>query len=208
MQTFADMKAKNLTAVACAAALLAGGAVVAIASADNDGEKNAAAPIGAVRELSPKEFNRVTTAVPAVQQQILDQFRIFRDQMPSAIPTDVAEQIASPKRWGRNPNLARKIKTVTGDGWVIPGDGFLCIAIPDPVDGFGTTCQPTQMAAARGLQVGLSGGKGVPAGKSAQVALVSDATAIKLKAKGIDVDDSGSILTGFTDGEIVPSSVR
>lgn len=201
-------KLTSLAAVACTALL--GGAAVAIASADSEPEKRApagvTAPAGAVRELSPEEAQRVTTAVAAVQQQILDSFAIFRDRPATPMPADVAEQVGSPRRYGRNPNLARKITTVTGDGWVVPGDGWLCIAMPDPVDGFGTTCLPTQIAAARGLHVALSGGKGIPAGKSAQTALVSDATAGALVAQGVDVD--AGVLTGIDKGSIIPSSVR
>lgn len=191
-------------ALACSAALLAG-AVVTMASADSDSPKEAPAAVVSVKEFTPEEMHKVTTAVVGVQQPIEESFKIFRDQVATPMPAEIAAQIGSPKRFGRNSDLARKIKTVTGDGWVIPGDGWLCLAMPDPVDGYGTSCLPTQIAAKQGLYVGLSGGKGIAAGMSAQTALVSDAM-----ARTVSAQETGSpgVLTGLVKGNIITSSVN
>lgn len=204
---------KNAAVLSGSAVLLAGAVAAGLASAGEDssksGSKAGSAPVGVERAFSPEEFHRATTAVPAVQQQILENFAIFREQGATPMPADVAEQVASPKRFGRNPDLARKIATVTGDGWVIPGDGFVCIAMPDPVDGFATSCLPTQIVAERGLYVSLSGGKGIPAGASAQTALVSDATADAIRARGEDAVGAGGVLTGVVDGgSIIARALR
>jgi hypothetical protein len=52
---------------------------------------------------------------------------------------------------GKNVDLARGFSTPTGRGWVIPGDGFVCMAAPDPVDGFGETCAATSTVTASGM---------------------------------------------------------
>lgn len=100
-----------------------------------------------------------TAPVAEVSPDLTDNFVLFREKQAGQMPALVRSQIASSEHFGRNAALARQIDTSTGTGWVIPGDGSVCIAAPDPVDGFGTTCSPIEMAISRGLWIRLSDGK-------------------------------------------------
>ena len=91
-----------------------------------------------------------TTAVPAVEDAITRHFALFRNQEASPVPAHLVPMIASPDRFGRNAVLARKIATVHGTGWVIPGAGYVCLAVPGPVT-YGVTCRPTELAVKEGL---------------------------------------------------------
>jgi hypothetical protein len=118
-----------------------------------------------------------TTAVLSVDPGAAAAFKLLRTTPPSQMPADVAAMVASPDRFGRNAALARAIETPTGTGWVIPGAGFLCIAVPDPVDGWGTSCVPTKVGVRRGLAIGLTAADG----RSTETLLVPDgATAEKV----------------------------
>jgi hypothetical protein len=196
-------------ALICGGALFAGTTVAMVAAVD-DGPKGGPGAVP-VKEFTQEAFREHTTAVAVVQQPIEESFKIFRDRSATPMPAKIAAQVGSPSRFGRNPNLARRIRTPTGDGWIIPGDGWLCIAMPDPVDGYGTSCLPTQIAAKQGLYVGLSGGKGIPAGMSAQVALVSDTMSNSIHAQnGVGVAGSPGVLTGLLKRgrNIITSSAR
>lgn len=190
---------KVIVAAALTGSLLVGG-TVALAADSRDGE----APVRSAQSLA-LEGKKATTAVPNVEPAITQSFRLFREQAAEPMPAEVAAQVGSPARFGRNPQLARKVKTVTGDGWVIPGNGWICIAIPDPVDSYATSCQPTEVVAARGLYVGLSGGEGIPPGKSAQVALLPDSVAPTEVVRSTTATIvSPGVVTGFLgEGETI-----
>jgi hypothetical protein len=81
--------------------------------------------------------------------------------------------VAGPTRYGRNPAFAREIETTTGPGWVVPGDGYLCIVVPDPIDGYGTSCNETKDVVRRGIAIELRGGA-VRDGQAAQTRLLTD----------------------------------
>jgi hypothetical protein len=144
-----------------------------------------------------------TSAVSAVPPEAAAAFKLLRTAPPSAMPADVAEMVGSPTRYGRNAALARAIKTATGTGWVIPGDGYLCIAIADPGTGWGTSCVPTAVAAQRGLSIGLTSATGetaetllVPDGASAEkidgpVSAVAPVATASSKTEGVTVDANG-----------------
>lgn len=90
--------------------------------------------------------------VAEVQPDQAEALRVLRrDVRPSDALPPAAEAAASSERFGRNPALARAVRTTNGTGWVVPGDGIVCLVAPDPVDGFGTTCAPTAVVAAGGL---------------------------------------------------------
>jgi hypothetical protein len=121
------MLTRRRVAMALTTAALGAGAVgTALAST----ETTAQAP---VRSVAP-------AAVSSVSVGIERQFAVFRSQPATPMPADVAEAVASPARFGRNAALARDIWTVNGRGWVVPGDQYICIVVPDPVDGYGTGC--------------------------------------------------------------------
>jgi hypothetical protein len=126
-------------------------------------------------------FTLPTAAVSAVQVDIATNFALFRSP-PSPIPQEIAVAIASSTRYGRNAGLARAIQTPYGKGWVIPGDGWLCIAMPDPVDGYGESCSPTSLAIQRGLWLRLAGD--TPDAQAADVLLVPDGVTVKKSAAG------------------------
>lgn len=96
-------------------------------------------------------------AIGAVQPDQAANFRVLRRprRASDVIPADVVAQVASPGRFGRNPQLARAVETATGKGWVVPGRDTVCLVVPDPVDGYGTSCKSTAEAADEGLGVQL-----------------------------------------------------
>ncbi|MGX6448569.1 hypothetical protein ACVU7I_10955 [Patulibacter sp. S7RM1-6] len=139
--------------VRLAGALVAVGAFAGLGSAAVAGDEKAPAlvsPISAAATAKPP--------IAAVQPEQARTLAIFRRALrPSdAMPADVAAQAASPAKFGRNPGLARAISTPTGKGWVVPGDGVICLVMPDPVEGYGTTCQPTAAVEARGLTLAVA----------------------------------------------------
>lgn len=141
-----------------------------IASGSPDGASSPVPP-----SFSPA--STPTTAINAVQPDAAKAFKLLRTVPPTPMPADVAEVVGSPQRYGRNPNLARQISTLTGPGYVIPGDGYLCIVVKDPVDGWGSTCSPIADAIRRGLSIGLHGADG----KGTDTLLVpDDARAVEL----------------------------
>jgi hypothetical protein len=79
-------------------------------------------------------------------------FEVF-DRPADAMPPAVREAVTSGTAvatFGLNPDLARAVLTPASSTpvWLIPGDGFLCLWIKDPIDGSGTTCTTTEQAAA------------------------------------------------------------
>ncbi len=52
----------------------------------------------------------------------------------------------APGHVGLNPALARRAATPAGDMWVVPGNGYLCLALAGCL-----TCAPTESAAKRGM---------------------------------------------------------
>lgn len=89
--------------------------------------------------------------VTAVQTDQAAAFAVFqRGARAGDSPTAaVTEQVGN--SFGRNLDLSRAIATPTGPGWVIPGNEVICLVIPDPVDGFGVTCNDTETARDNGL---------------------------------------------------------
>ncbi|WP_324910795.1 hypothetical protein [Baekduia sp.] len=151
--------------VALVGVIAAGSVGVALANGD-EAPSGVQVP-GALQAPSP-------SPIAAVQPQAKAAFKVLRDVAPSVMPADVVAQVGSSGRYGRNAALARKISTPTGDGWVIPGNGYVCIAVNDTGYGWGTSCVPTDFAAEHGLAIGLMDAKGrtketlvVPDGKTA-----------------------------------------
>jgi hypothetical protein len=133
------MKSRKLIVVA---ATLGTVAISAVAVAENRSERSGPAP---------SETSHVK--ITAVQPEQAQQFAIFRrGQTPRDTPPQAAKQMLGESReTGKNIGLARAFDTPHGTGWAIPGDGNLCLAMPDPVDGFGLVCQKTDPTAAEGL---------------------------------------------------------
>ena len=89
-----------------------------------------------------------TTGTPdeAISPTLRERFETFRAPETSADTVPAAAQaLLRGGRPGAERDLAaaRVFSSPTGDGWVIPAKDNVCIAVPDPVDGFGLTCSTT-----------------------------------------------------------------
>ncbi|WP_157260530.1 hypothetical protein [Patulibacter minatonensis] len=136
------------------------------------------------------------TAIPAVQADQRETLRIFRRARTAkdALPAE-AVPVASDARFGRNPHLSRAIDTPTGKGWVVPGDDVVCVVVPDPVDGYGTSCAPTAVVERDGLTVGIVGDD-----TSAAITLVPDGASVSTtddadRTTAVRPDASGVVVT-------------
>ena len=92
----------------------------------------------------------IAQAIEVEQSSMLSILRrpiAVRDTMP----VDAQQEIGNSEVSGRNVALARAIDTSTGRGWVLPGRGVICLAVPDPAGGFGLTCAETASVRTRGL---------------------------------------------------------
>lgn len=153
---------------------------------------------------APTPDSATTTAVPVVQKDISSHFKLFRNQLPAAMPKEVEQAIASSTKYGRNAALARSIKTPYGTGWVIPGDGYLCLAVPDPlVEGFGTTCQTTAEAIQHGVWARLVGDN--PGAEALDTLLVPDDKTTKQQADS-SVNGVASRLQHESDERLIAKS--
>lgn len=61
--------------------------------------------------------------------------------------------------------------------WAIPGAGQVCLALPDPVDGFGLSCRTYDQTASMGLWVALVGGPDQRLGDATVAFFVPDGVA-------------------------------
>ncbi len=175
---------KSVVAVATAAS-----ACVLAASATLGASSGARAASSSHQPASP---GSTLTAVPAVPPAVRDHFALFRDQPAAKIPSDVAAAVASPARFGRNPDLAREIATTYGKGWIVPGDGYLCIIVPDPdFGGYGTGCDTVENAVARGLVLTRRQG---PDGPGNAVGLVPDGAQAALTRGSLPLRTSGGVV--------------
>jgi hypothetical protein len=177
--------ARRTLAATLAAGILAGGGIVAGSAGAEDAPDATVVPAPAASQPVP---------IGAVQEDQADALRVLRrapvaaDEMPAA-----ARDAAGPGLFGRNPDLARAIATPTGTGWVVPGDDTVCVVVPDPVDGYATSCSPTAVVATGGLTVGLA-----DADSSTAVALVPDGAKVTV----VDDEDHRSRVTPDASGGV------
>lgn len=133
-----------------------------------------------------------TAAVRDVPADVARRFKLFREQKPGAMSNRLKERVASPDKFGRSASLAREIETPYGPGWVIPGDGFLCLAVPTPVGTEGVTCMPAALAAKRGLWLRLSSIQGTD--KALDTVVVPDGTrAVRVGSQRLEPSDTGIV---------------
>lgn len=92
------------------------------------------------------------TQIKAVQADQAASFAMFRraPTASDALPAGVRSLLGETAVTGKNVDLARAVTTAAGTAWVVPGDGAICIALPDPVDIVGLGCATTQFAAKYG----------------------------------------------------------
>lgn len=93
----------------------------------------------------------------AVDSALVDSFSIFRAPATTgdSMPSEVVASAASPERYGRNARLAKGVETVNGPGWVVPGNDAICLVVPDPVDGYGSSCVSAAYGTKFGVIVGM-----------------------------------------------------
>jgi hypothetical protein len=187
-----SLRAPRTLAGGVTAALLVGGLAVASAGADDAPDPVAVAPAA-----------RQPAAIGAVQPAQSGTLRVLRRgrRASDAMPAGVAEAVAGPGRFGRNARLSRAIDTPTGTGWVVPGDDTVCIVVPDPVDGYGTSCSPTSVVAQAGLTVGVADEHG-----STAVTLLPDDARLVLtdddrSTDAVEPDASGVATVDATDAD-------
>jgi hypothetical protein len=144
---------RTILILALVAATLA--AVVAVAVAGGTG---AAAPVA-----------------PADSPAGADRFGVFRrpaDDLPPAIRAQLMPATAGT---GVDFDAARAVAAAgTGAVWAIPGPDQICLAQPDPIDGFAINCASIDAALAGRLWVGLNGLPGQAAGDVRLAILVPD----------------------------------
>jgi hypothetical protein len=142
---FASSRRRRLqigTVAVSAAGLLALGGV---ALAENDA-------------VSSFWFTPDRPVVAAVQEDQTTAFAVLdRGRRAGDAPSAAVRDQLGGGSFGRNLELSRAIDTPSGKGWVVPGNGVICLVIPDPIDGFGATCNDTQTARRTGLLGMLSG---------------------------------------------------
>ena len=135
------IKFKLLAAVV--SALLLGVAAAGFAIADTTG------PSGAQSDSA------------SVQASALEQFGVFRRVAGPGdlVPPQARRMLAGPaERAGVDLSTAKAVApSGAGYVWTFAGDQSVCLAIPDPVDGFGVACRSLEDALNGRLWVGLNG---------------------------------------------------
>lgn len=120
--------------------------------------------------------------------------RTSRDEMPVA----AREQVGNSSQSGRNVELSRAIATPAGVGWAIPGNQTVCLAVPDPVDGYGIACSETGRAVTHGHMVMMIASNQPDVALITMLAPVGSQVAAVLKdgrRQPLDADSDGVIST-------------
>jgi hypothetical protein len=119
-----------------------------------------------------------------------DSFAVLRrSSTPSDVmPADVRTMLqGSAARAGVNLDQARAVAAIGLDRvWLIPGPGNMCLAVPDPVDGFGVNCTSLKEATQGKLWVSLVGAPGQSVGDARMAIFVPDGvgSAVAVAADG------------------------
>jgi hypothetical protein len=118
---------KMMLAGACVLACVAGGGAIATAGDKGSG----AAPES---EMAAAQADPVTSVPPEQADQIqqLDRPRTPDDAMPPQWREQLVNGDNAEEHWGANPTLARRTAPST---WIVPGDGYVCVANTTPHDG-------------------------------------------------------------------------
>jgi hypothetical protein len=119
-----------------------------------------------------------TVAETPVQASPLEQFGVFRrpQAQGDALPVRAREMLTvSAQRAAADLDTARAVApSGAGYVWAFAGDQSVCVAIPDPIDGFGVACRSTEDVLAGRLWVGLNGLPGQKAGDARVAVFVPD----------------------------------
>lgn len=135
---------KKAALVAAAACVAVGSAATGVIAATTSDDEDPAPPFVKSGEL-----------IKAVQPDQAEAFAIFaRERTRSDVmPAGAQKQLGDNSTFGRPASLSRAIATATGTGWALPGDGVICLAVPDPIDSYGVTCTPTVTAKSDGAML-------------------------------------------------------
>lgn len=100
--------------------------------------------------------------------------------VPRAVMTDALRTVSV------DDAAARSIETAFGTGYLVPSlDGkVLCLAIPDPVDGYGQTCAAVNDVRRSGLSVTMSSPQGSPHPSEVVIVLPAGAPAPTARVAG------------------------
>lgn len=192
-------KRSVLTIAALALTTATAGTSLAVADSTPDTQAvNAETAAAVLTTAAPG--SALAVPVATVDPRAVKAFKLFKDQPPSPMPADVAEGVGSSQKYGRNAKLARAISTPHGKGWVIPGRGYVCIAVPvDVADGYATSCQTTQVAVTNGLQIGVGGHNATDDMQVTTVAPIgSDVVAIEPDGAVTDAPTNSSDVSNIT----------
>jgi hypothetical protein len=134
----------------------------------------AAAAVLSRADVSQAEPNATTHADVRSEFSVLRRAPRSGDALPPAVRR-MFEPVAASE--GLDLDAARAaLPAGRGNVWVLPGDDTVCLAIPDPVDGFGIDCRDAASTATGELWVSLVGGPGQQAGDARVAVLVPDGT--------------------------------
>lgn len=147
-----------------------------------------------------------------IQPEEQKQFAVFQRAhgITDDMPPSVAKLLGESDITGKNLALARRFATADGSGWAIPGNGSVCIALPDRLGLLGLSCSSSEDAAAHGAIAMMIGpdeparvllGLVVPHG-AAVVAQFKDGRTQALR----DVD--GVVSTALTAADAVELTTR
>ena len=211
------------TAIALLGAGAVAGGCVAVASGDDGVSSDGTAAQGAqtvdqgAQTVDPatafgvfRRGARAADAMPATERRIL-------------APVAAREQVSLAEARAVAPSAGRAV-------WAIPGPDKVCLALPDPVDGYGISCSSGIDAANGRLWVELVGAPGQQVGDARVAELVPDGvdTVTSVAASGrqgaiavadnvafTDVSDADTLRFGSGDaarsvhiGRTLPSMVR
>ena len=140
-----------------------------------------------------------------VQPDQARSFAVFARERTRAdeMPAEARRQVGNSRHSGRNIDHSRAISTPSGRGWAVPGNGAICLVVPDPVDGYGISCLDTDRAATHGLMAMLVSPS---APEVANVTMLSPrgSCVVLTKEDGaqreLRADASGVVATAIRDG--------
>lgn len=182
--------------LAVAATVAGVGGIVASGALSNE---------GAMPDPRPTQ---VATMALTVDPDLVDSFSVLRvrDTPGDSMPADAISATASPERYGRNAQLAKGVDTINGRGWVVPGHEAICLVVPDPVDGYGSSCVSAAYATKFGVIVGMVAPEDPETVRVSM--LLPDGANVKVRSgrengDALAVDDEGMIAAMVPAGSVL-----
>lgn len=142
----------------------------------------AIASVATVTQADPSAPSDSAPAAPSSAAALdASSLHVFRraEQPGDALPAGVRTMLTpTAEREGVTLDQARAVAAIgTSSVWVVPGAKDVCVAIPDPVDGYGVNCKSYARAAAGELWVALVGGADQSVGDARMALVVPDGVA-------------------------------